>query len=297
MKTKFSLVSVMMLVVCFLPLKSSGQEIIPIPADSTSEWRITRYGMGSDCVDIYNSLYYVNGTTFINNKEYYQIYETGEFHQEFLEPGAVCDDEYEYEEVLRGYIRTENGKVYYYDGWYEYLLLDFTLNVGDIMTTYISPGLIIGSIDSVWIGDQYRKRFNFSNSFICHWMIEGVGHELGLFEPMFLYEGGSTFHCYGENNIPLYGELDCILNVGLEDTYSLKSDVNIYPNPASSVIKIITPENETIEEAIIYNHLGQKALEAVPANNTVDVSKLRPGIYFIEVITSESRAGTKLVVE
>jgi hypothetical protein len=73
--------------------------------------------------------------------------------------------------------------------------------------------------------------------------------------------------------------------------------LNIFPNPATSFITIHIKEGIAIEEAIIYNHLGQKALVAVPVNNTVDVSGLRPGIYFLEVVTSENRTGTKLVVE
>jgi hypothetical protein len=73
--------------------------------------------------------------------------------------------------------------------------------------------------------------------------------------------------------------------------------LTIFPNPASSFISINVTGGQAIEEAIIYNHLGQKALEAVPVNNMVDVSTLRPGIYFLEVITCKSRAGTKLVIE
>jgi hypothetical protein len=70
---------------------------------------------------------------------------------------------------------------------------------------------------------------------------------------------------------------------------------SLFPNPATSFITIHIKEGIAIEEAIIYKHLGQKALVAVPVNNTVDVSKLTPGIYFIEVATKEWRGRTKLV--
>ena len=81
------------------------------------------------------------------------------------------------------------------------------------------------------------------------------------------------------------------------EVFGIKKSFTMFPNPASSFITINLKEGIPIEQAIIYNHLGQKALVAVPVNNTVDVSKLRPGIYFLEVITSESQEGTKLVVE
>ena len=71
--------------------------------------------------------------------------------------------------------------------------------------------------------------------------------------------------------------------------------LQIYPNPATTLITITVPRNLLIEQAIIYNYLGQKTLEAVTVNNTVDVSKLKPGIYFIEVATKEWRGMTKFI--
>jgi hypothetical protein len=74
-------------------------------------------------------------------------------------------------------------------------------------------------------------------------------------------------------------------------------EITIYPNPATSFITFNVNDCLPIDEAVIYNHLGQKALEAVPVNNTVDVSTLKPGIYFLEVITNETRTRIKLVIE
>ncbi len=69
----------------------------------------------------------------------------------------------------------------------------------------------------------------------------------------------------------------------------------IFPIPATSFITINVNGGLPVEEAVIYNHLGQKALEAMPINNTVDVSGLKPGIYFIEVATKDWRGRTKLI--
>jgi hypothetical protein len=72
-------------------------------------------------------------------------------------------------------------------------------------------------------------------------------------------------------------------------------ELQIYPNPATSFITIKTPQGNPIEETIIYNNLGQKILITKPVYNTVDVSALKPGIYFIEVATKEWRGRTKLI--
>jgi hypothetical protein len=77
--------------------------------------------------------------------------------------------------------------------------------------------------------------------------------------------------------------------------YIDQGQICLFPNPATSFITINVIGGQPIEEAIIYNHLGQKALEAVPVNNTVDVSTLRSGIYFIEVATNEWRGRAKLI--
>ena len=271
----------------------SGQNIIPIPADSTSEWRIVRgypdYCGG--CVNLYNSVYYVDGTTIYNGKEFYKIYETGEFYQQILAPPGPCDETYNYFGEYRGAIRTENGKTYQLFGNEEYLLMDFTLNVGDTLFSYISPGLIISSIDSVLIGDQYRKRFNFSNGDICNWMIEGIGHGTGLFEPM---GGGlefaSWFICYGENNIPLYGDTNCILNVGYEIFSFHISDIKIYPNPTSGKFTINTSESiEEIKSYLITDMCGKiisnnNNIGSLNGNSIeINIEDCKSGVYSLTI--------------
>ena len=58
---------------------------------------------------------------------------------------------------------------------------------------------------------------------------------------------------------------------GMNEFYG-SEEIILFPNPASSFITITTPQNQPVEEIIIYNHLGQKVLTAKPVNNTVDVS-------------------------
>jgi hypothetical protein len=89
-------------------------------------------------------------------------------------------------------------------------------------------------------------------------------------------------------------EVEAACLTGVEEII-ITAEITLFPNPATSFITINVTGGQPIVEAIIYNHLGQKALEAVPVNNTVDVSMLTPGIYFIEVATKDWRGRTKLV--
>ncbi len=268
----------------------SGQNIIPIPADTTSQWSISRGYNDGVCANWYNSIYYVDDTIMHNGNVFYKILESGEFYQEVINPPGPCNETYLYEGVYRGAVRTENGKTYELIGQEEYLLMDFTLNVGDTLFSCISPGLVIGSIDSVLVGAEYRKRFNFTNGDICNWMIEGIGHEAGLFEPMSLIlEFASEFHCYGENNIPLFGDMDCILNVGLEDFSTQNYNVSIYPNPTSGKLIINASElTNTIKSYFLTDIYGKMILQKnfdVNNNNIfeIDLSKYKTGRYFIRL--------------
>ena len=71
--------------------------------------------------------------------------------------------------------------------------------------------------------------------------------------------------------------------------------MKVFPNPATDFIAINTKEQQPVEEIIIYNHLGQKVLKAKPVNNTMDVSELKPGIYFIELASQEWKGRNKFI--
>lgn len=273
-----------------------GQSFTPIPADTTSQWRIFRGYNDGVCANWYNSIYYVDDTIVHNGNVFYKIFETGEFYQEVINPPGPCNEAYLYEGEYRGAVRTENGKTYELIGQEEHLLMDFTLNVGDTLFSYISPGLIIGSIDSVLVGSEYRKRFNFSNGDICNWMIEGIGHELGLFEPMsIVLEFASEFHCYGENNIPLFGDMNCILHVGYEDFSAQNNNISIYPNPTSGKFTINVSElANSIKSYFLTDIYGKMILQKnIDWNNNnvfeIDLSKYKTGIYFLRLDTENQR--------
>ena len=87
-------------------------------------------------------------------------------------------------------------------------------------------------------------------------------------------------------------QLHCLTSV--DDKIATK-EFNLFPNPTSNYITITMQRDLPIYEAIIYNHKGQKVLLAKPIINTIDVSTLKPGIYFIAVTTKDWRGRTKFI--
>jgi hypothetical protein len=180
-------------------------------------------------------------------------------------------------------------------------LYDFTLGVGDTLESSISyPDLIISEIDSVLVGEEYRKRFHFSNGDgYCNWMVEGIGHERGLIEPMFEYEFyNSDFFCYAENHVPIFPEgVQCVLNVGINDPEVNKDIVQLFPNPTTGKTYLTIDCNS--QKPLTYSLLGitgqvifRKTCFLNIGKNTIelDVDKLDPGFYIV-AIDSQNGAG------
>ncbi len=247
--------------------------------------------------------YYIieNGDTMINNLTYHKIVMSNDTVIDFSEDSYT------------GCFREDINEAVYFlpkDSINEVLMYDFSKQVGDTVIIPASPlwkyetlTLIIYKIDSVEIQGNFRKVIHFTEwitSELC-W-IEGIGSNMGLLYNFYSYGigEGPELNCLTLDDIFIYQNpeswlSDCFVFTEVEDQKYIESEMEIFPNPATSFITIKINEGIPIEEAIIYNHLGQKALEAKPVNNTVDVSGLKPGIYFIEVATKEWRGRTKLI--
>jgi PKD repeat protein len=81
-----------------------------------------------------------------------------------------------------------------------------------------------------------------------------------------------------------------------ENKIQQTASVVIYPNPCSAVINIFVSSGIAIDLALIYNQTGQKVLQGKPVNNTLDISKLQPGIYIIELATGQGKVKQKLII-
>src|SRR5690606_11478002 len=74
-----------------------------------------------------------------------------------------------------------------------------------------------------------------------------------------------------------------------------QANFTIYPNPAKDILNIALENNEILEKVTIYNNLGQK-IKTV-SQNTIDISSLAKGLYFVEVTTNQDKASKKVIVE
>jgi hypothetical protein len=271
-----------------------GQVYVQIPVENAiwSEYYLVYDNINPE---IYPYYLIESGDTVINNLTYHKIVKSNDTIIDFSEDSYT------------GCFREDLNKAVYFlpqDSINEVLMYDFSKQVGDTVIIPTSPlwkyealFLIIDNIDSVEIQGNFRKVFHFTEWLTndLFW-IEGIGSNMGFLYSFYSYGigEGPELNCFTHDDIFIYQNPEswlnsCFVFTEVEDQKYIESEMEIFPNPASSFITITTPQGKPIEEATIYNHLGQKALVAVPVNNTVDVSTLTPGIYFVEIATKEWR--------
>ncbi|MFT4850164.1 MAG: heat shock protein HslJ [Sediminicola sp.] len=117
------------------------------------------------------------------------------------------------------------------------------------------------------------------------------------------FEIGNSFQAFVSNETngqqtlatigPWYPHLvlkNYVLNVAKKD----KLVIAVYPNPVADIL-FINPEGSTIDNINIYSLQGKLVLSENYALETIDVSDLSEGLYFIEISSSEGKSIQKFV--
>lgn len=86
-------------------------------------------------------------------------------------------------------------------------------------------------------------------------------------------------------------------SLSLNDS-ELKKSIIITPNPIKDNITLIAvSENIVISKIAVYNYSGKEVIKSENAFNSIDVSLLSSGIYFLQVITTSGQIINKKVVK
>ncbi|HAH58271.1 MAG TPA: hypothetical protein DCL86_09000 [Bacteroidales bacterium] len=231
------------------------------------------------------------GDTIINDELWFKLYSTNDslFHNDLL---------------YRGLLREENNKVFYLDTLNQLdTLYDFSLNVGDSILFDLHgmypEWLQVVSVDNIQInGDDYRRikfaepAFQAFDQLNEIW-IEGIGSIHGPLFPNFPVTfsqeqpDSMLLICSFSNNQHIWQHpsySDCYINIVLGTEQREVYDIKIYPNPFTNKIHI---ENNKMGryELTILNGLGQtiKKTQISNDNQTIDLTDLEAGIYFLKI--------------
>jgi sugar lactone lactonase YvrE len=86
----------------------------------------------------------------------------------------------------------------------------------------------------------------------------------------------------------------CALEIGESN---ISNNINIYPNPTSSILNIFSEQNKFANSQIeITNYLGQAVLKT-EFKNQIDVSTFPNGFYFLNIQSNEGVLTKKIVIQ
>jgi hypothetical protein len=286
----------------FLTLSLFGQTSVyhPFP-DKNVVWN---FHFGLQCwtgTSDENYSIIISGDTIISGKTYQIL--TIPFAQSFT--SGECDH------IMVGYkgaIRHDNvlKKVFIIPPTetLEQLLYDFNMQVGDTVKGYIEtnnfPPDTVQSVDSVFIGNSYRKRWNINIGYGVQF-IEGIGSTFGLVERS---PGNKidlpdyTLNCFQQNTFTIYPNTssNCELITAVNPEEKLSDEINIFPNPSNGSFTICFG-SENIKEIVLTDILGNILLKQIPINETkIKVDNLNEGIYILSVLKTDNKVTSRKII-
>ena len=273
----------------------------PFP-DSNAQWNIyfSVYGWPGTYEEFYSIK--MSGDTLINSLPYHKLFT----------PYIQTSGKSKNIQISTGYngaIRqdTLNRKVYIIPPFEfaEQLLYDFTMHVGDTVQGYIEtfgyPKDVVISIDSVLIGNNYRKKWNINLSYQIS-LIEGVGSTYGLIETS--PGQGADFpdisiSCFRQNDVTIYPDTltNCELITSINPIAVNNDLINVYPNPSNGSFHIELDQSINVKKVQVADLIGNIIFQVeknIPA--TLFVENLPNGIYILSIIDQDNKRINKKIL-
>lgn len=280
---KNTLISLLLLI----NLQTFSQEYISFPSSNAVWFNYSYEATGSGGNGIRKEHYFIllDETFTIENEEYNKLIFRGYNH--YYVNGGL-DHSVFHDDIFIGGTRQNisERRVFYYDNEdnQEYLLYDFDLKVGDTLEYAYNMdndySLVVLFTDSILLGGEYRKRFQFTNyGEYDLYLIEGIGSTTGLFNWL---PNDLHLQCFRHNGESIYpdGETCEVLEIN----EMMHTHINVYPNPASSYITVCQ-KSKGLKKIELYDSLG-KRVKFVSSNeiiSIINVADLNKGIYFLNI--------------
>nr|WP_321415888.1 T9SS type A sorting domain-containing protein [uncultured Allomuricauda sp.] len=96
--------------------------------------------------------------------------------------------------------------------------------------------------------------------------------------------------------LPLFTFGQDLVTVNNESVQELKG-FKMYPNPAYGTEVYISTESNGTKDIRIYDVFGEVVLSERISTNTLDISRLVPGVYVLQVTENKKTMTRKLVVK
>ncbi|HEY0978180.1 MAG TPA: T9SS type A sorting domain-containing protein [Flavobacteriales bacterium] len=262
----------------------------------TPVWTVTQvcnqagFG-GGPCIttDVLN--YTLAGDSIIDGLTYTKVERTGTVDPMWtgVEPTPPsCINTYTYGPWHAGLIRQEGRTLRKWDGENDVLLYDFDLQIGQNVPLSAVNGndqITVSALDSIEMNGVWRRVYTITGDWSAT-LIEGVGSDKGLFEPMStMFECGYQLDCFsleGQSYYPTPGP-DCDLHIGLAETQQPR--LMLAPNPTEGLLQVITPDRTASQATEVVDVNGRTVQQATLQGGRaeIDLTGVPAGTYMIRV--------------
>ena len=281
----------------FMLQQLNAQEYIPTAVEG-AHWIVRLYD-NSQPNPVENLWeYYAEGDTMIEDVSYKKIYKRNLVVTQELPP-FEADGSYE----IYGFIRDDNtGKKVYaieIDDLFsecptneEYLMYDFSLNVGDTAEFCLFLDFYERIITSItpWIYLGFETRvFATEWGFISYY--EGMGSDFGLFEDMFIpVKEGNRKNLFMTDLYYYCRESPCDLLV-ITPEVNKAIEFNVRPNPTSNFLNFNISYSSTCKIFALHNMQGEKIKEItlIPGKRkyALNIQDVAPGFYIALILDKD----------
>mgnify|MGYP003313165681 CR=1 FL=1 len=167
----------------------------------------------------------------------------------------------------------------------EYLVMDLSLEIGDDFLVHESFGETdLAVVDSIY----FNSGFKYVRTTYQHWnsdekltFIEGVGTNYGLSYMHNVYNLCNCLLSSNQDLLQVYSNNNCLPTA--DHSEEKIKELTLYPNPAVNSISISHISNNGTYKilSVLGEEVKQTCFEG--KNIQIDISDLRPNIYFIEI--------------
>ncbi len=244
--------------------------------------------------EIKNKRYqFSNDSTYLGTNQY----------RELLISNQEFGDEYV---GLSRFFREENNRIFEYNNNEEILMYDFNINAKDTFTLFnpdlgvLFPLFVNQILDPISLLNGEKRRLIELNCTenkprLSNW-IEGIGSTLGFLSVYntCAFDINNNLQCFYRNDTLLYmnsASNTCWL-VSTEESFH--HTIRLLPNPSKDEIQITS--DHTFDTVIIFNNIGQNIFECSYCNN-LNVTDLKSGVYFIEILNKNISLGRRKFVK
>jgi hypothetical protein len=285
----------------------NGQTKVYHPFPDSVIWRVDYnydFEFQFPCKKNYYFQYYSTGDTLINSIVYRKIFVNE------VQDTNTCLVGHPYYLPVPGYVGALKDDSLANKTFFVFLTVGDTIK-GIISQFYNSynNGVVL-SVDSVFINGQYRKRWNFSQDKDGNstYIIEGIGTNSGLLEPLYPWELEWTVRyliCVKDSSITYFNsnhnsKFGCDFFVAIRNELNLVNSFSIFPNPFSNETTLKIDRDLKNATVSIINTFGQQVKQIKSFSDSeikLHRENLSAGIYFLRLMQENKIiASCKLII-